>query len=328
MTNNYESLNAITNINQATPSILIRDGVREFYDWALLNIGNYINVDQPSVNAYGGSEHILNNIDDGTTWEAFRGNLVWQSGVTPPAGTDAPLVSTDVDYPGVSGVWVDGDYYPRDTVGTYAHHIDHTNGRVVFDSAISTSSDVTLNYSYKWANIEYVDDKAWFESLYTRSMRLDDGQFGLSASGEYYNDSRSRVDLPLIGIELVGIKDFKPYQLGGGQWLFNEMLFHCVAENRYDRDKLIDIVSLENDKYIYLIDQNRLADDDNFPLDYRGCPVSNALIYPDLIKPSGDSGYRLRTLRLFDFSTEPVYKLNDQLYVGSVKCKTELVLFL
>ena len=89
--------------------------------------------------------------------------------------------------------------------------------------------------------------------------------------------------MPAIAVEVVPQRTFKGYQLGGGQWVYTDVLFHCIAEDEVTRNQLVDIVSLQNDKNIHLFDSNKINGSGDFPLDYRGVPVPSALRYPDLI---------------------------------------------
>ena len=82
----------------------------------------------------------------------------------------------------------------------------------------------------------------------------------------------------------------------------------------------MDIVSLQKESYIEMYDLNAIAEADAFPLDHRGIPASGALRYSDLV-----TQYPFKTLRIFDFKFDSVYTLNANLFVGTVKCTTELI---
>ncbi len=316
-------LKGFTKLGDSTLVNDIKENVISFFDWGLLKKDNYINVSIPSSGIYGGNEHQLRLVDDprytaGQVWEGFRSNWVWESGITSTDG--APLVGSDNANPGVSGVYVNDTFYPNTTAGVFAHHVNHPLGRVVFDSAIDTSSVVTCEYSYKYVNVTESNGLPWFKELHRRSERVDNSQF-TTTSGDWSQLSQNRYQLPAIGIEVANTRSVKGYQLGGGSsYVYTDVLFHCIGEDSYMRDSLIDIVSLQNDKVFHMFDLNAIADADAFPLDHRGVPASGALRFPDLT-----TNYKFKALRFLDMKFDSIYTLNPNLFVGTVKCTTELI---
>ena len=154
----YVPLKGFTSVHQHTTSNDIQDNLIEFFDWSLLEKGNYFNSTlgelSPDSQDYSKLRLSKNeNFTAGQAWEGFRENWVWQSGVNAPSGYHDPIVGSDNLNPGISGVWVDDTFYPSDTTGDYAHHVDYFNGRVIFDSAIPTGSKVQAEHSYKYINL-------------------------------------------------------------------------------------------------------------------------------------------------------------------------------
>jgi len=312
-------LKGFTNLGDSTITNHVRENLLSFLDYGLIEKSNFENVEIPSSGYYDGLDHKLRPVSDprytdGQVWESARANWVWESGV-------GALTSTDNAYPGVSGVYVGGTFYPVSTTGTYAHHINHPMGRVVFDSAISTSSDVQCEYSYKYINVVKVDGLQWFSQIQKNSERSDDANF-IGNSGEWAVLSENRQQLPMIGVEVSPIRRMEPYQLGGGQTVFTDFLFHCVADNMYDRDFLVDLICLQNQKVFDSFDLNDVATNNAFPLDYRGVPVSGALRYPDLV-----STYTGIHIRLVNSRIDSMYSLTPDIHVGTVKVTTECILF-
>ena len=300
----------------------IKENIVSFFDWGLLNKENFVNVEIPSSGYYGGDEHRLRPVKDprytdGQVWEGFRSNWVWESGVT---GDSSPLVSNDPTNPGVSGVYVNDTFYPNTTTGEFAHHVNHPLGRVVFDTAIDTDSVVNCEYSYKYVNVGQCNGLPWFKQIQKNSERVDRKQF-LSSSGDWSQLSQTRMQLPAIGVEVTNSRSFKGYQLGGGSYVYTDILIHCVAEDAYMRDSLIDMVSYQNEKTFQMYDLNKIAEADAFPLDYRGVPVSGALEFPDLAVT-----YPFKGMRIFNCKFDSVYSLSPEVFVGTVKCTAEIIL--
>jgi hypothetical protein len=298
----------INTITDATPTQTCRDSIIEWMDWGFLRIGGFQNVNLSRSGTYGGSEASLVKAS-ARSFRTFRSNLVWQSGV-------GALVGSNGSRPGISGVYVSGAFKASNTSGYFSHKIDHINGVVTFDNPVG--NDVKMEYSYKWVNICPVDDLAWFRRIHEESTNRN----AVTASGMMTIDPRNKVQLPAIGVEFVPRVEFRPYQLGGGQYRKMDVLLHCVAETKDEADKLFDIVSMQNDRSIPLIDLDAVAASSAYPINFNGIPNSGALRYPELSSQyySGDN------VRLFDMGLDASYNLNANIFVKSIRCASELKL--
>jgi len=313
------NLKGFTTFGDSTVTNDIRENLMSFFDYGLLEKNAFVNVEIPSTGYYDGLEHKLSVVDDprytyGQVWEGFRSNWVWESGL-------GALTSTDDAYPGVSGVYVNDTFYPTSTTGTYSHHINHPLGRVVFDTAIDTDSEVSCEYSYKYINVARADGLDFFKQIQQRSERSENNNF-VNNSGEWDILADNRLQLPAIGIELINSRKMAPFALGGGQYVRTDFLFHCIAEDAYVRDHLLDIVSLQKESTFYSYNLDQISANNVFPLDYRGVPVSGALDYPQLI-----SNYKGYKIRIMDVGFDAVYDLTPNIHVGTVKITTESILF-
>jgi len=319
----YTSLKFIDSVGKTTLSQQLQDNLVEFFSWGLIDKGGFFNVNIPAVGLYGGNKHQLRLVDDpnytaGQVWEGYRNNWVWESGL-----------STATQPIAISGVFVGGSFHPATGVGTYAHHIDYPNGRIIFDSAISTTSTVTAEYSYRWIKVMAANETPWFREIQYRADRLDSSHFSNTGSGDWSQLGQTRVQLPAIGIEIVPRRSFKPLELGGlSQWAYTDVLFHILTEDEFTRNKLVDIVSFQQEKTIYMFDVDKIAQSGRFPLDYRGMlseksVASGALTYPNLVTVSG---YRDRELRFSSMSVQQMDAINPSLHLGTVRGQTEVIL--
>ncbi len=324
----YKSpLKGFTSVHQSTLSNDIQDNLVEFFDWNLLGKGNYFNSDlgEAAPNGEDYSKLRLSSNDHytaGQVWEGFRKNWIWQSGVsgvTTSGNMTAPHVGTNHTKPGVSGVWVDDTFYPTTTTGDYAHYVDYFNGRVFFDSAIPTGSKVQVEHSYKYINVVYANNLPWIRELQTKTLQPTSNFFNTD-KGAWNLPPEARLQLPTIAIEVVPMRTFKGYQLGGGQWVYTDVLFHCIAEDEPTRNMLIDIVSMQNDKTIHLFDSNRINQSGKFPIDYRGTPVSGAFRYPQLI----DFFYG-GNMRLSNTKVQDITMIDSNIFGGVVRMTTDVI---
>lgn len=174
-------------------------------------------------------------------------------------------------------------------------------------------------YSYKYINVIYANNLPWLREIQYRTyepspsfVNIDKGEFALPAE--------MRVQLPAIAVEIVPRRTLRGYQLGGGQFVDTDILFHCLAENEATRNKLIDIISLQNDKTILMFNSNTIANSGDFPLDYAGIPVSGALRYPDLIQK-----YAFNRIRLKNANVQGMDLINTNFYAGIVRLTAEII---
>lgn len=315
----YQRLKGIDDIHKYHLTNGIQDALIEYFDWALLDVGNYFNVSLGEMSPDGNDYSKLRlssdpNYTQGQVWEGFRKNWVWQSGVD---YSPSPMVGDDAANPGISGIYINDNFEPTSGVGTYAHYIDYFNGRVIFDSPISTSAKVQVEHSYKWINVVYANNVPWLREIQTDTMEPTSSFYEKDKSS-WSIPPEARLQLPAIAIEVVPTRTFKGYQIGGGQFVYTDVLFHCIAEDEMTRNKLIDVVSLQSDKTISLLDVNSISDDGDYPLDYRGSPVAYALQYPDLLDLHNGGKLRFTNVRVQDMNM-----IGQDIFGGVVRYTTE-----
>lgn len=308
------SLKGINSIFDHTLNNEIQDNLIEFFDWGLLEKGNYFNVTLGETSHNNVDYSLLKpsnneNFSTGAAWEGFRKNWVWQSGITysPP-----PIVGNDDNFPGISGVYVNDIFYGSNTTGQYQHTVDYFNGRIVFNNPIPLTSKVQAEYSYKYINIIYANSLPWLREIQYDSLNVSDQNKNILAE--------MQVQLPAIAIEIVPRRTMKPYQLGGGQFIYTDVLFHCIAEDDLTRNKLVDIISMQNDKVIQMFDSDLISSSGAFPINYNGSPNVGALRYPDLI-----SNFKGFSLFLTNINVQSMERINSSLHIGIVRATTEII---
>lgn len=315
----FAPLKGFTDIFSYTLNNDIQDGLIEYFDWGLLDKGNYFSATLGELSPEGEDYSKLRSSSnpqylDGQVWEGFRGNWVWQSGVE---YTPSPITGQDDARPGISGIYINDVFYPSDTTGSYAHHVDYKNGAVIFENPIPTGSKVQAEYSYRWINVVYANDVPWLKEVQLDTQHPT-SNFYDKDKGAWDIPPESRLQLPAIAIEVVPSRNFKGYQLGGGQIVYTDILFHCIAEDEVTRNKLVDIVSLQNNKTIHLYNSNSINENNDYPTDYRGVPVSGALQYPELVAkyPGGKLFFK-------ETVVQDMTSIDCNIYGGVVRITTE-----
>jgi hypothetical protein len=319
-TRDYEAFKGVTHYGNNHLTNILETNLKDYMDWAMLKIGGWTEVANTQTGLYGADHSQLRSVEDpsytnGQVWEGVRKDWVWESGVDysdVDENTQNPL---QVGTPTVNGT---------PTVDSY--HVNYPLGRIVFDTAISTSSTVKVAHSYRNVQTYIADDAPWFNELQMRSYRPDDSQFDQTGSGEWSLGGQHRVQLPAIVIEAVPRGTTTPYELGNGSLtIHQDVLFHIVAERRWDRNNLVDIIRQQSDKAIWLYDTNRAIAATGLPLDYRGERI-NGNNYPDLILPIASGGYRWNRCYWNNATVSEVDTLSPTLYEGVVRTSMEIVL--
>jgi len=308
MVYDYEKFKGTTHWREDAFSDNLEHGLLAWLRWSMLNVGGFENVSAASEDGlYGGNMATLKVADDpnytlGQVWESQRSDWVWETGVSPTLQPVQP-----------SGVYIDDEFFD-DTEVDFS--VDYTRGRIIFDTKLSTKSEVKTDYSYRIPTIGLAKEPVFQELMYQSLDAYKDN------AGDMNRFAQARRTMPTIGIEIAGRKKYKPFQLGGGQWVYQDIILYVIAENSNDRNKLVNILCNQNDKVIYLIDKAKLKTDGVYPydLDIGGSPVASPLQYPDLV-----SQYDWSRVRLIEASGEGFQSTTDWLWRGNVKITCEAI---
>tara|TARA_Y100001973_G_C5204790_1_gene340630 strand:+ start:2017 stop:2973 length:957 start_codon:yes stop_codon:yes gene_type:complete len=312
----YTRLNKhVTQIGKTLLTSQLESNLKTYLDWGLLGVGAFSNVSIPTSGAYGGTFDKLRLVNDpsytlGQVWEGPRKDWVWETGIY-----------YDTQPNNLTGINVDGIFYGTGDA-TYGHHYNYPLGRVVFNSAIPQTSNVQLKYSYRNVQTYIADQAPWWDQLQYDSLRVDDPSIYDIGSGNWQILSNHRVQLPAVVVEAVPRRTFQPYEMGTvGNFVYQDVLFHILSESRWWRNQLIDVISLEKDRTIWLYDNNEVANVTGYPLDHRGMRNSSALMYPDLV-----NSYNFKMARYYNMAVTEMSSPNSRFHRGTVRATFEIVM--
>lgn len=312
----YQRLNKhVTQIGRTLLTSQIESNMKTYLDWGLLEVGGFSNVGLSTAGAFGGTFDQLRLVDDpsyiqGQVWEAARKDWVWESGMT-----------YDPEPNALSGVYVNNVFYGTGDA-TYGHHYNYPLGRVVFDSAIPITSNVQMEYSYRNVQVYVADQAPWWDQIQYDSYRVDDSTLYDVGSGNWQILANNRVQLPSVIVEATSRRNFRPYEMGTvGNYVYQDVLFHVLAESRWWRNQLVDVISLEKDRTIWLYDNNQVADITGYPLDHRGMLVSNPIMYPTLV-----DSYRFRKARFFNMAVTEMESPTSRMHRATVRATFEIIM--
>jgi hypothetical protein len=310
--NNYNTqLKGINNIAQDLLLNALETNLKSLFDWGFLQIGGWFNATIPnSGTIYGGTtpRYKLVLTDDpsytaGKVWQGIRKDWVWETGAC--YGSGNPI--------NISGVYVNNTFIPT-TSGTY--HINYPMGRVVFNNAISKTANVTVNHSYRYVQVYRATDAPWFNVLQYDTFNNANPDIKQISSGEWAIGGNHRVQMPAIVISRS-----RPYEIGNDNLLLEQdIALYVFAENKNDRNKILDIIRLQQDLHFILYDTNAVAQNDKFPLDENGNIKNNALMYPELVAQYPWRKCWLKNISLFELEA-----VTPSLFRGMARCTAEII---
>ena len=282
----YLKLKGVTDYGDFSVNTILRESLMYYFNWGFLEIGAFQNVPIASSGAYGADDSRLrpvksstSHVPAGKVWESNRQNWVWESGLS---YTVQPIQ--------ISGIYVNNTFQPATGVGPNKFTVDYPNGNIVFDSPIATSSTVQCAYSYKRVKFTDVDNED-FKRIQNNTLQNNNSNL-LIGSGNNAELARYKLQTPCVAIEPIPRRYYPAgLGLGGGTYLDQDVLFHIFAETSTERDKIFDIITNQHNSTIVLVDINKLADNNAYPINTKGNIVNQANCnYNNLVGESSQYG--------------------------------------
>lgn len=279
------------------------------YDWGFINKGGYYNINTPASGMYGGDKSRLApvkdpNYADGKVWQSSRMNWVWETGVS---------VGTPIQPTGI---------YVNNTFISSGYNIDYKNGRVIFDNPVAVSSNIKISHSQKYISVLPASNIPFFKNIQRYSNRVDSNQFLIRGSGDWATLGETRIQLPAIAIEVTPTTDTKPYQLGGGKWMHNNIIYHVITQYGWQLNNILDVIAEQDDTSFNLFNPNQALNSGVYPFDasnYLRPQALNGGMYPQLVQ-----NFKYRDCFIFNTSKPEITQLSSDLYYGNIKSTTEV----
>ena len=285
--------------------------LKAYYDWGLLSIGAWVDVDIPQSGLYGADFSQLRmvtdpNYTDGQVWEGAKKDWVWETGVNYVDITGGIRNPQTVGIPQVNGVPNTGYY------------VNYPLGQIIFNTAVSTSATVKVEHAYRSVQVYKASDSPWWRELQQNSRRIDSSQFLTSQSGHWSIFGEYRIQTPAVVIESIPRGRSRGVSLGSDKlWAMRDVQFNILAESAQERNNLMDIFNLQSDKSLRLFDINTLS----YPLDYRGM-LTGVGVYPNFLN---NSIYLLGPMRMVDSVINDIKEVHPKLFSASVRTTLETI---
>jgi len=287
--------------------------MKSFFDWAFLCIGAWFDVKTSDNSIYGLNQHSQllavadENYEDGQVWQSIRKDWVWETGVSFKDTT--PTI--------IDGIFVNGSLQPND--GTN-YTINYPEGKIIFNTPQSISSEIKLDYSYRHVQVYRASDSPWFNTLQYSSFNTSSKDIIRTDDGDWSIGSNKRIQLPAIVIESVARSRSYPREIGSNDIVIEQDIeFYVLAENKNDRNKILDILRLQQDLVFFLYDTNKISQNDKYPLDYNGNLRSDPLMYPNLV-----DNYAWRKAWIKNVSLFEIESVNPDFHRGMARATVEI----
>ena len=185
----------INNIAQDLLLNILEANFKMYLDWAFLNIGAWFDVSANQNTIYGVNRHSkLLPVEDpayanGRVWQGIRKDWVWEAGINYNNTSPSAISNISVNS---NTVTKNGNFI-----------VNYPLGRVIFNTAQSLTSNIQLNYSYRFVQVHRSSESPWFNILQFSSFNTSNNDIQLTDDGEWAVGGQHRIQLPCIVIEPV-----------------------------------------------------------------------------------------------------------------------------
>jgi len=274
----YTSFKHVQNISDDFLLNILEANMKTFLDWAFLCVGGWFDAEINKETIHGINKHSQlvpvadPDYTDGQVWQSIRKDWVWEKGVS-FNGTQPIEISI---------VSVNGTVIPNDKS---QYFVNYPQGQIVFNTPQPIDAIIQVEHSYRHIQTYRASDSPWFNYLQTNTFNTSNPDITRLEDGDWSIAGNHRVQLPAIIIESVPRSRSYPYELGNNDIVIEQdIAFYVLAENKNDRNKILDILRLQQDLTFILYDTNEVSQNDAFPLDHNGdLKTYISLMYPGLV---------------------------------------------
>lgn len=303
-------INKFQHVGSYTNQLILNSletNLKLFLDHSFLSIGSWSDVVVNQQNFLTSSLSKLEMDDDpsfkrGQVWISARKDWVYDDSII--YNEKSPLV--------INGILV------NNTMTTSGYYIDYANGRVIFDQIKSPQTNIQISYSYRNIQTHRSSDCNWWKVV--ESGIIEPKDMKSTGLGQWTIGPHHKIQMPCIVIDAVPRSRGLPYELGSKALkIEQDILFNVLAENKNDRNQLLDIIRLQQDNTIWLFDTNKAAQDNKLPLSYNGSINPNGLTYLELVNE-----YKWAKTHINNIVLSEVSSING-IYEGVARATFEII---
>jgi len=287
---------------------------KSFFDWSFLNLGAWLDAEigEYTINSQSVQQsQLLPVVDEsytnGQVWQGIRKDWVYETACHP---TETPIVITGLTVDGVPMTYPNGGFT-----------INYPEGKVVFDNPIPIESVVLMRYSYRLVQVYRASDAPWFSELQYGSFNNSDPDIQRMEDGNWSIAGNHRIQLPAIIIDPIARSNSIPYEIGSRDLIISQDIgFYVLAESKNDRNKLLDILRLQQGLTLGFYDTNLVAKNQAFPLSANLDINPFGLMYPGLVET-----YKYRKCYLKNINLYEIESINPNFHQGLARATIEII---
>lgn len=304
----------ICNISEDLLLNIVEANFKSYFDWAFLDLGAWFDAEigEYTINSSSVQQAQLipvadESYIDGQVWQGIRKDWVYEKDCHP---TQQPIQ--------ISGLFIDGTFSPY-SAGNFT--INYPEGRVIFDSPIDIASQVLMEYSYRGIQVYRASDAPWFSELQYGSFNNANPDIQRREDGDWSIAGSHRIQLPAIVIDPISRSNSTPYEIGSKHLVISQDVgFYVLAETKNERNKILDILRLQQGITIGLYNTNDVAVAQAYPLSENLDKNPSGQTYPWLVEYYPYKRCYLRNVNLFEIASP-----SPNLHQGLVRATVEII---
>jgi len=293
---------------------IVEANFKTFFDWAFLDLGAWFDaeINEYTINSSTVQQsQLIPVVDeaytDGQVWQGIRKDWVYETGCHQSL---SPIDITHLTVNGVVHNYPGGDFT-----------INYPEGRVIFDSPLDINASVLMEYSYRNVQVYRASDASWFNEIQYGSFNNSNPDIQRMEDGNWSIGSNQRIQLPAIIIEPFSRSNSIPYQIGSRELVISQDVgFYILAETKNERNKLLDIIRLQQGMIIQLYNTNDVAQNEAFPLGPTLDKNLSGLMYPQLVQKYPYKRCYLKSINLYEIES-----VNPNFHQGLARATMEII---
>jgi hypothetical protein len=314
---NHLFFEGVSSYNEDLLLNIVEANFKTFFDWSFLHIGAWFDatIDEYTIYSSGFSPAQLKSssdefYDDGQVWQGMRKDWVYETGCFVESEEYGPIA--------ISGLYIDDIFHEYPSSNFY---INYSDGRVVFNDPIPVDSEIKLNYSYRSVQVYRASDAPWFSMIQYNTLNDSNVDIQRTEDGDWSIAGNHKIQLPAIVIDPISRSQSRPYEIGSNELIMEQDIgFYVLAENKNDRNKLLDILRLQQGITIDLYNTSTVAQNNHYPINYQGDINPSGMMYPEIV-----SNYHWRTCFLKNLSLFEIESVNPNFHQGLVRATLEII---
>jgi hypothetical protein len=167
-----------------------------------------------------------------------------------------------------------------------------------------------------------MEEFPYWKEIQQKSLENKTG-FALSDKGDFSIGSEHRVQLPAVIIETIASSNSRPFRLGDKSLIIDQdILLHILSDNSHDKNNIVDILRLQEDRVIWLYKTDNVVKSGVYPLKYDGSKNINGQNYNLLVN---NDDYKWIRCQFMKVNISDIMFTNIRMYGAVVRLTNQII---